>query len=122
MKLKFFKEADQELAQFENFDLAEFYYDSHPESYPNRKGSMVPFGLRVLAAELKQFLAKSDECVTGLTRLLDIVNQVINNNLDKNDQSSYIKELKSWHKIFFILKNKMLKRSGTNADTKYNYH
>lgn len=38
MKLKFFKEADIELKQFENFERNEFFYEAHPEFYPNRKG------------------------------------------------------------------------------------
>lgn len=32
-----------------DLNAAELYYTHYPELYPNRKGSMVPFGMRVLA-------------------------------------------------------------------------
>lgn len=88
MKLKFFREADLELRQFENFDRAEFFYESHSDVYPSRQGSMVPFGFRLLVAELPQFLSRSDESLTMLCKLLDTVNSVIDkNNSFSSDQS-----------------------------------
>lgn len=89
MKLKFFREADLELRQFENFDRAEFFYESHSDVYPpSRQGSMVPFGFRLLAAELLQFLSRSDESLTMLCKLLDTVNSVIvKNDSFSSDQS-----------------------------------
>jgi hypothetical protein len=45
MKLKLFKEAEQELKQFENFEKSEFFYESHPEFYPNRKGKVEFYNL-----------------------------------------------------------------------------
>jgi hypothetical protein len=38
MKLKLFKEAENELKQFENFDKLEYFYEFHKDSYPNRNG------------------------------------------------------------------------------------
>lgn len=79
MKLKYFKEAELELKQFENFNRADLYYESHVQLYPNRKGSMVPFGLRVLNAELAQYLARSDESISSLYKLLNIIdNEILN--------------------------------------------
>ncbi len=98
MKLKLFKEAELELKQFEQFNKYQFFYEFHPQKYPNRKGntpylfliififiritfqfkgSMIPFGLRMLDAELAQYLGRSDESVCRLHKLLAIVDQVI---------------------------------------------
>lgn len=77
MKLKYFKEADFELRKFDNFQRPEFFYESHQESYPNRKGSMIPFGFRMLAAELPQYLSRSDESISMICHLLTTVNSII---------------------------------------------
>ena len=38
MKLKFFREAEIELKQFENFEKPCFFYESYSSQYPERKG------------------------------------------------------------------------------------
>ncbi|WZZ23488.1 hypothetical protein YC2023_006889 [Brassica napus] len=46
-KLRRSDEASRELDSLHDFDDGAHYrYESHPEIYPNRKGSMVPFALR----------------------------------------------------------------------------
>ena len=86
MKLKLYKEAELELKQFENFEKREFFYEYQQNSYPNRKGSNVPFGLRVLNAELPLFLGRSDESVSNLYKLLHTVNKIIEQ-LTKNEEN-----------------------------------
>jgi hypothetical protein len=48
---------------------------------------MVSFGFRVLAAELSQYLGKADESISSLSRLLAIVNKIIENDIDKDNES-----------------------------------
>ncbi|CAM6031610.1 unnamed protein product [Sphagnum compactum] len=102
MKLKFFREAEIELKQFENFEKPCFFYETYPNENPDRKGefaanielsqsaswfdesrldplsgSMVPFGLRMLNAELPLYLARSEESISNLYRLLQTTDLVI---------------------------------------------
>ncbi|KAH0940449.1 hypothetical protein HID58_000086, partial [Brassica napus] len=50
-KLRRSDEASRELTALHDFDDGAHYrYESHPEIYPNRKGSLVPFALRWLHA------------------------------------------------------------------------
>lgn len=103
MKLKYFNEAEQELKQnFDNFERPEFFYDSHTLYSSYRKGSMIPFGMRLLAAELPQFLAKFDESISELSRLLVIVNQIINQELSNCGQGISFEN--------FLCINEILKR------------
>ena len=50
---------------------------------------MVPFGLRMLRAELPQYLGKSEETITMLARLLAKVNTIIRAHIEANDESKY---------------------------------
>lgn len=98
MKLKLFKEAEVEIKQFENFEKPQFFYEFQSQTYPDRKGmllgslnyllfqfyirvlckgSMVPFGLRMLNAELSQYLGKPDESLASLCKLLVLVENVV---------------------------------------------
>ena len=88
MKLKFFREAELELKQFENFERSYFFYDYHEKEFPNRTGSMVPFGMRVLNAELPLFLGRSEESLANLYKLLSIVNETIDHKLPPNNLSN----------------------------------
>ena len=77
MKLKLFKEADCEMKQFEDFNKAEFFYECQADSYPNRRGCMIPFGFRMLNAELPQYLGRSEESISHLYKLLHVVQGII---------------------------------------------
>ena len=50
---------------------------------------MVPFGLRMLHAELPQYLGKSEETITSLARLLAKVNTIIQAHIEANDESKF---------------------------------
>lgn len=56
---------------------------------------MIPFGFRVLAAELPQYLLKSEESLSSLSRLLETVNRILENDLDQYDESNLIYQLSS---------------------------
>ena len=92
MKLKLFKEAETELQQFENFEKPYFFYEFQQRSYPNRKGSMIPFGFRMLHAELAQYLNRQEETISNLYKLLYVVDNTINDLLsNKNESMLFIK-------------------------------
>ena len=90
MKLKLFKEAEQELKQFENFERPQFFYEFQTHFYPERKGSMVPFGFRMLNAELPQYLNKPEEATANLYKLLKIVNYTIKDLLKNKNESNLL--------------------------------
>lgn len=77
MKLKLFNEAETELAQFENFNKPQYFYNFQPVAYPNRIGCMIPFGLRMLNAELSGYLGKADDSIAYLSKLLVDVNNIL---------------------------------------------
>ena len=89
MKLKLFKEADQELKQFDNFEKSEFFYEFQARFYPERKGCMIPFGFRMLHAEISQFLSRPDETTASLYKLLNVINETINDLLPKKNESKH---------------------------------
>ena len=94
MKLKLFKEAELELKQFENFQSPHFFYEFQSKNYPNRKGSMIAFGFRLLNAELPQYLGRSDESIANLSGLLKIVNHIISNRVDTTNESRLVYALR----------------------------
>ncbi|KAJ4953436.1 hypothetical protein NE237_030268 [Protea cynaroides] len=72
-KLRKFEDAAEELDSLEDFDSAQYKYDSYPDHYPNRSGSMVPFALRWLHAEIPHKLGKRQVTLDRLYTLLDFV-------------------------------------------------
>lgn len=109
MKLKFFKEAQFELTQFENFNKIQFYYENYPETYSaaeQRKGCMVPFGLRILNAELSIYLGKSDISIANLYKILETTEEIFEKNIKNNKHGD---GLKIWSerkaKVLFSIAN-----------------
>ncbi|OVA14646.1 Tetratricopeptide repeat-containing domain [Macleaya cordata] len=72
-KLRKFGDASEEFDTLEDFDSAQYKYESYPDHYPNRSGSMVPFALRWLHAEIPLRLGKREETLDRLYLLLDFV-------------------------------------------------
>ncbi|XP_042488028.1 trafficking protein particle complex subunit 12-like [Macadamia integrifolia] len=72
-KLRQYGDAAEELDSVEDFDSAQYKYESYPDHYPNRSGSMVPFALRWLHAEIPHKLGKRPETLDRLYTLLDFV-------------------------------------------------
>uniref|UniRef100_A0A8C5NF64 Trafficking protein particle complex subunit 12 n=1 Tax=Gouania willdenowi TaxID=441366 RepID=A0A8C5NF64_GOUWI len=65
-KLNLFQNAEMEIEPFGNLDQPDLYYEFYPSVYPGRRGSMVPFSMRLLYAELPQYLAKPQEALDRL--------------------------------------------------------
>ncbi|XP_057969898.1 uncharacterized protein LOC131159198 [Malania oleifera] len=72
-KLRRYDAALAELDSLEDLDSDSYRYDSYPQIYPNRTGSMVPFSLRWLHAEIPIKLGKRQETLDRLYILLDFV-------------------------------------------------
>uniref|UniRef100_A0A672HUK4 Trafficking protein particle complex subunit 12 n=1 Tax=Salarias fasciatus TaxID=181472 RepID=A0A672HUK4_SALFA len=72
-KLNLFQNAELELEPFGNLDQPDLYYEYYPTVYPGRRGSMVPFSMRLLHAELPQYLAKPQEALDRLHILKTIL-------------------------------------------------
>ncbi|XP_028995639.1 trafficking protein particle complex subunit 12 isoform X2 [Betta splendens] len=68
-KLNLFQNAEIEFEPFGNLDQPDLYYEYYPTVYPGRRGSMVPFSMRLLHAELPQYLAKPQEALDRLHNL-----------------------------------------------------
>ncbi|XP_059641235.1 uncharacterized protein LOC132283314 [Cornus florida] len=84
-KLRRFSDASAELDSLEDdLDSSQYNYQSYPQHYPNRSGSMVPFALRWLHAELPSKLGKRQETLDRFYLLLDLVRTKLTDNESKN--------------------------------------
>ncbi|XP_029893287.1 trafficking protein particle complex subunit 12 isoform X2 [Aquila chrysaetos chrysaetos] len=66
VELNLFQNAEMEFEPFGNLDQPDLYYEYYPHVYPGRKGSMVPFSMRILHAELPQYLGNPQESLDRL--------------------------------------------------------
>ncbi|XP_069573556.1 trafficking protein particle complex subunit 12 isoform X3 [Brachyistius frenatus] len=78
-KLSLFQNAELEIEPFGNLDQPDLYYESYPTVYPGRRGSMVPFSMRLLHAELPQYLAKPQEALDRLHSLKTVCLAILEN-------------------------------------------
>jgi len=77
VKLRMFSSAEAELNAFKEFDAPDLYYQYYPELYQGKKGSIVPFSLRLIHAELPQHNGRPNVALDRLYALLEKVDQVI---------------------------------------------
>ncbi|KAM9786437.1 trafficking protein particle complex subunit 12 [Syngnathus typhle] len=82
VKLNLFQNAELEFEPFGDLDQPDLFYEFYPTVYPGRRGSMVPFSMRLLHAELPQHLAKPQEALDRL-HILKSVCLTILDNLEK---------------------------------------
>ncbi|XP_003215534.3 trafficking protein particle complex subunit 12 isoform X2 [Anolis carolinensis] len=79
MKLGLFQNAEMEFEPFGNLDQPDLYYEYYPHVYPGRKGSMVPFSMRILHAELLQYLGNPQESLDRLHSMKTICTKILDN-------------------------------------------
>ncbi|XP_011372720.1 trafficking protein particle complex subunit 12 isoform X2 [Pteropus vampyrus] len=77
VKLGLFQNAEMEFEPFGNLDQPDLYYEYYPHVYPGRKGSMVPFSMRVLHAELQQHLGHPQESLDRLHGLKAVCSKIL---------------------------------------------
>uniref|UniRef100_A0A8C2WRZ9 Trafficking protein particle complex subunit 12 n=2 Tax=Cyclopterus lumpus TaxID=8103 RepID=A0A8C2WRZ9_CYCLU len=78
-KLNLFQNAELECEPFGNLDHPDLYYEYYPSVYPGRRGSVVPFSMRLLHAELPQYLAKPQEALDRLHNLKTVCLAILEN-------------------------------------------
>ncbi|GAV90361.1 TPR_11 domain-containing protein [Cephalotus follicularis] len=76
-KLRRFADAASELDSLQDLDSHRYLYESYPQFYPNRTGSLIPFSLRWLHALIPSKLGNRLEGLDRLYSLLDFVRQRI---------------------------------------------
>ncbi|XP_060043016.1 trafficking protein particle complex subunit 12 [Erinaceus europaeus] len=79
VKLGLFQNAEMEFEPFGNLDQPDLYYEYYPHVYPGRRGSMVPFSMRILHAELQQYLGNPQESLDRLHRVKAVCNKILTN-------------------------------------------
>ncbi|XP_066531061.1 trafficking protein particle complex subunit 12 [Hoplias malabaricus] len=79
VKLNLFQNAEMEFEPFGNLDHPDLYYEYYPTVYPGRRGSMVPFSMRVLHAELPQYLNKPQESLDRLHSMRSVCQKILAN-------------------------------------------
>ncbi|KAK7152463.1 hypothetical protein R3I93_010627 [Phoxinus phoxinus] len=79
VKLNLFPNAELEFEPFGNLDHPNLYYEYYPTVYPGRRGSMVPFSMRVLHAELPQYLQKPQDTLDRLHRIKSVCQKILSN-------------------------------------------
>ncbi|XP_069462132.1 trafficking protein particle complex subunit 12 [Ambystoma mexicanum] len=82
VKLSLFQNAEMEFEPFGSLDQPDLYYEYYPNVYPGRKGSMVPFSMRVLHAELPQYLGNPQESLDRLHSMKTVCEKILEH-LDK---------------------------------------
>ncbi|XP_057714774.1 trafficking protein particle complex subunit 12 [Corythoichthys intestinalis] len=78
-KLNLFQNAELEFESFGDLDQPDLFYEYYPTIYPGRRGSMVPFSMRLLHAELPQHLAKPQEALDRLHNLKTVCLTIVEN-------------------------------------------
>ncbi|XP_061552665.1 trafficking protein particle complex subunit 12 isoform X1 [Phycodurus eques] len=81
-KLNLFQNAELEFEPFGDLDQPDLFYEYYPTVYPGRRGSMVPFSMRLLHAEFPQHLTKPQEALDRLHNLKTVCLTILEN-LDK---------------------------------------
>ncbi|XP_008059853.1 trafficking protein particle complex subunit 12 [Carlito syrichta] len=79
VKLGLFQNAEMEFEPFGNLDQPDLYYEYYPHVYPGRRGSMVPFSMRILHAELQQYLGNPQESLDRLHGVKTICSKILTN-------------------------------------------
>lgn len=78
-KLSLFQNAELELEPFGNLDHPNLFYEYYPTIYPGRRGSIVPFSMRILHAELPQYLQKPQETLDRLHGIKSVCQKILSN-------------------------------------------
>ncbi|ESN96659.1 hypothetical protein HELRODRAFT_107639 [Helobdella robusta] len=85
-RLNLYGPAECEWEPFGNLSNPDIFYEFYQSTFPNRKGSMVPFGMRILHAELPQHLGRCQQSLDRLYHMLSIVNKIQENLLSDKDE------------------------------------
>ncbi|KAK6258919.1 hypothetical protein QQP08_002433 [Theobroma cacao] len=93
-KLRRFTDAANELDSLHDFNSHHYQYETYPQVYPNRSGSMVPFSLRFIHAQLPIKLGNRQEGLDRFYLLLNFIRQKIK----QKERDNLEESVKIWKK------------------------
>ncbi|GIY73726.1 trafficking protein particle complex subunit 12 [Caerostris extrusa] len=79
VKLQHYSYAEVEGAAFGDLDKPDLYYEYYPDIYKGKRGTMVPFPLRLLLAELPQYQGNYQIALDNMYQILNIIQKMIKN-------------------------------------------
>ncbi|CAH0403184.1 unnamed protein product [Chilo suppressalis] len=86
LRLRLHEPLLKEAEPFGDFSKPDMFYQFYPDMYENRTGSLVPFSLRLLIAELPGHAGKPDEAVDRLLALRQVIQQMLLNLRDSKTE------------------------------------
>ncbi|XP_066585382.1 trafficking protein particle complex subunit 12 isoform X2 [Prorops nasuta] len=94
-KLKKYDILEIESIPFEDLDKPDMYFKFYPEVYGSMSGSMAPFSLRLLLAEIPRYCGKYTIALDNLHVILVITNKIIESlksspNIETSDSKDYL--------------------------------
>uniref|UniRef100_UPI00358FF9C7 trafficking protein particle complex subunit 12 isoform X2 n=1 Tax=Myxine glutinosa TaxID=7769 RepID=UPI00358FF9C7 len=111
VKLQQYSDAESEFEPFGNLDFPDLYYEYYPEMYPGRQGSMIPFAMRLLHAELPQHQGRSHDSLNRLHHLQNVCRQILSNLENGFAEDGSMKNISSEsHKASIVLWKSRLAR------------
>ncbi|CAB3229386.1 unnamed protein product [Arctia plantaginis] len=78
-RIKLYDTLVKEAEPFGDLNKPDMFYEFYPETYENRSGSLVPFSLRLLVAELPQHVGKPEEALDRLYAIFGAVQTMLAN-------------------------------------------
>ncbi|GMN33633.1 hypothetical protein TIFTF001_004263 [Ficus carica] len=105
LKLRRFADAAAELDSLVDLDGSHYLYESYPNVYPNRTGSMVPFSLRWFRAVVPIKLGRRQD---GLDRLYSLLDFVRNKVIEKESEKNFGVSARVWRKREFLVTNSII--------------
>ncbi|KAK9040257.1 hypothetical protein V6N11_015431 [Hibiscus sabdariffa] len=91
-KLSRFADASSEIDTLDDFNSHYYKYETYPQLYPNRSGSMIPFSLRFIHAQLPMKLENRQEGLDRFYLLLKFIREKIKEKESDNLHDS----VKTW--------------------------
>ncbi|XP_014673487.1 PREDICTED: trafficking protein particle complex subunit 12-like isoform X2 [Priapulus caudatus] len=76
MRLGQYNSAEVEIESFGDMDRPDIYYDYYQDAYNCRRGSIVPFSLRLLHAQLPQYVHKPQDSLDRLYAMHAVVKKI----------------------------------------------
>ncbi|EXB39773.1 Trafficking protein particle complex subunit 12 [Morus notabilis] len=105
IKLRRFADASAELDSLDDLDGSHYRYESYPNDYPNRTGSMVPFSLRWCCAVIPIKLGRRQD---GLDRLYALLDFVRNKVIEKKDRKDLSVSARVWKNRELLMTNSII--------------
>nr|XP_034826337.1 trafficking protein particle complex subunit 12 isoform X2 [Maniola hyperantus] len=88
-RIKLYEPLAKEAEPFGDFSKPDMFYQFYPDAYESRTGSLVPFSLRLLIAELPAHVGKPEEAMDRLYAMLEVIQHMISNlNEEKTEDGS----------------------------------